>query len=288
MSLTDPEFIQRLEGLALLAKKVLGGKLQANRRTRRKGTGVSFADYAPYFPGDDHRAVDWRVYARTEQLVIKLFELEEDMTLVLLLDRSASMEAKLPYAKELAAALGYLALAGFDRVAVYGIGERLTPVLEATHGKAKVVPLLAALDGVEAIDRGSDFNGACAALAARHRRRLMVVPVSDFFFPGGCERGLSLLRHGGHEVFCAQVQSPGDRAVDHRGDAELVCVETGRAKKVTVGPAEAAAYAAAVTRLNDELETACRRKGIGHLSVLDTVPFDDVVQRVLRRGGLVG
>ena len=168
------------------------------------------------------------------------------------------------------------------------MGERLTPVLETAHGKAKVMPLLRALEGVEPIDRESDFDGACAALGARHRRKLMVVPVSDFFFPGGCERGLSLLRHAGHEVFCAQVQSPGDRRVDHRGDAELVCVESGRARKVTIGPTEAAAYAAAVTRLNDELETTCRRKGIGHLSVLDTVPFDDVIQRVLRAGGLVG
>lgn len=78
--LTDPAFIRRLDSLYLLARKVLGGSLQADRRSTRKGTGITFADYAEYYHGADYRAIDWRVYARFESLVIKLFELEEDAT----------------------------------------------------------------------------------------------------------------------------------------------------------------------------------------------------------------
>ncbi|MEM9881330.1 MAG: DUF58 domain-containing protein [Planctomycetota bacterium] len=286
-SLTDPAFVRRLETLALLAKRVLGGKLQANRRTTRKGTGVSFADYAEYHPGDDHRAIDWRVYGRLEHLVIKLFELEEDMTLVLLLDTSASMREKLDYAKRVAAALGFLALRGMDRVAVYAMSDRIEPVLETSHGRAKVMPMLRSLEAVEASGTASRFDAACRTLTARHRRRMMVVPVSDFFFPHGFDRGLSLLRYGRHEVFCVQVQNETDRVCAHRGDAELACVESGRTRRVTVTAAEAAAYEAAVVNWNEELGRACRRRGGGLVSTLDDVPFDDVMQRVLRRGGLV-
>ena len=116
---------------------------------------------------------------------------------------------------------------------------------------------------------------------------MMVVPISDFFFPDGFDTALSLLRHHNHEVFCVQVQSPADRTCDLRGDAELSCVETGRTRKVTIRPAEAAAYEAAVAKWNDDLAAVCRRRGAGLASTLDDVPFDVVMQRVLRRGGLV-
>ena len=92
--LTDPAFIRRLDSLYLLARKVLGGSLQAERRSTHKGTGITFADYAEYYYGADYRAIDWRVYARFDSLVIKLFELEEDATVYLLVDSSRSMESK--------------------------------------------------------------------------------------------------------------------------------------------------------------------------------------------------
>lgn len=287
MHLTDPAFIQRLESLALLARRVLGGKLQANRRTTRKGTGVSFADYAEYHLGDDHRAIDWRVYGRMEHLVIKLFELEEDMTLVILLDTSASMRVKLPYAKQLAAALGFLALRGLDRVAVYALSSTITPVLETSHGRAKVMPLLRSLEHVEAHGNGSDLEAGCRTLVARHRRRMMVVPISDFFFPNGFDAALSLLRYYRHEVFCLQLQNEADRRYTPRGDAELACVETGRTRRVTVTAAEALAYSRAIEDWNESLSQSCRRRGVGLVSTTDDVLFDEVVQRLLRRGGLV-
>ena len=105
---TDSAFIRRLESLYLIARRVLGGSLQADRKSTRKGTGITFADYAEYSLGDDYRAIDWRVYARTEDLVIKLFEIEEDTTIYLLLDCSHSMASKFTEARQLAAALGYI------------------------------------------------------------------------------------------------------------------------------------------------------------------------------------
>ena len=286
-SLTDPAFIRRLESLSLLARRVLGGKLQADRRTNRKGAGVQFADYAEYTLGDDHRAIDWRVYGRLEQLIIKLFELEEDMTLVVLLDTSRSMDSKLDHAKPLAAALAYIALQGLDQVVVYGLSDRLETIVEPCHGRAKLLPLLRSIEAAESGGADTDFDGCCRTLQARHRRRAMVLPVSDFLFPTGFEKGLSLLRYSNHEVFCIQVQDKRDRVCDHRGDAELECVETGQRRRVTISPAEARAYEQAVADWNESLRANCAKRGIGLVSTTTDIAFDDIVQRILRRGGLV-
>ncbi len=286
-SLTDPAFIRRLESLSLLARRVLGGKLQANRRTRRKGAGISFADYAEYNLGDDHRAIDWRIYGRLEHLIIKLFEVEEDMTLVLLVDASRSMAAKAEYAAKLAAALAYIALMGMDRVVIYSISESLRVVQEPCHGKGRLLPMLRALERVSITGVDSDFEACCRTLQARHRSRAMVVPISDFFFPGGFETGLSMLRYSNHEVFAIQVQDQSDRVCDIRGDADLLCVETGHRRRITVTPREKRLYEAAVDEWNRQLREACARSGIGLSSISTEVPFDEVISRILRRGGLV-
>ncbi|NLX25993.1 MAG: DUF58 domain-containing protein, partial [Lentisphaerae bacterium] len=86
--LTDPEFLKRLETLFLLTRKVLGGSMRADRRSQRKGSGINFADYAEYHFGDDYRHVDWNIYGRLESLVVKLYEIEEDVTVHFLLDCS--------------------------------------------------------------------------------------------------------------------------------------------------------------------------------------------------------
>ena len=122
--LTGAAFIRRLETLFLLVRRVLGGSMQADRKSTRKGTGITFADYAEYRHGDDYRAIDWRVYARFDELVVKLFELEEDATVYILLDLSHSMASKTGIARRLAAALGYIGLNCQDRVAAY---ETATP-----------------------------------------------------------------------------------------------------------------------------------------------------------------
>lgn len=287
LNLTDPAFIRRLESLSLLARRVLGGKLQADRRTQRKGAGVSFADYAEYNLGDDHRAIDWRIYGRLEQLVIKLFEVEEDMTLVLLVDVSRSMRTKLEHAASLAAALGYIALQGLDRVAVYTISDALRVQLEPSHGRGRVMTMLRALERLECTGDDSDFEACCRTLQARHRGRAMVVPISDFLFPGGFETGLSLLRYANHEVFAIQVQDDGDRRCDLRGDIDLVCVETGSHRRVTVTPREKQLYEAAVAQWNEQLRTVCARRAIGLTAISTDVPFDQIISRILRRGGLV-
>lgn len=286
--LTDPAFIRRLDSLYLLARKVLGGSLQADRRSTKKGAGITFADYAEYYHGADYRAIDWRVYGRFETLVIKLFELEEDATIYLLLDSSHSMESKFLYARKLAAALGYIALKSLDRLAVYGLADSLVPLLDTCRGSAKTLQFLRSLDETETFGGDTQFTSCSRVFQARHSRRGLVIVLSDFLYPGGFEEGLRYLQFHKHDVYCLQIQDENDTKCSLKGDLELECVETQRRMRVTISPREARRYEQAVADWNERLRSCCARSGIGLTTTSTTPPFEAVIQDLLRRGGLVG
>lgn len=287
MLLTDPAFIRKLESLYLLARKVLGGTLQADRKSTKKGVGITFADYSEYSIGDDHRAIDWRVYARLESLMIKLFELEEDVTIYFLLDASRSMNSKFLYARQLVAALAYIALHSMDKIVIYGMTDQLKPITTPTLGRGKTLEVLRNLEETEVFEGTSDFNKAVKTLQQWNPRRGMVIPVSDFFFPGGYEEALKFLQWNKHEVFCIQTQDPAERLCLLKGDVELECVETAQRRKITITGSIASAYEQAVRDWNSGLDRFCARHGIGLVSTTSDIPFDEVIQKILRRGGLV-
>lgn len=285
--LTDASFIRRLDSLYLLARRVLNGSLQADRKSTKKGTGITFADYAEYHLGADYRSIDWRVFARFESLVVKLFEVEEDATIYILLDQSGSMESKFLYARQLAAGLGYIGLNCLDRLAVYGMGEQLTPILEPCRGRGSVMPLLQGLEETGTLSGDTKFNTCARLFQARHQRKSVVIVISDFLFPGGFDDGLNYLSWHKHDVYCLQVQNEDDTRCSLKGDIELECVETGKHRRVTISPREVAMYEKAVADLNQHLVAACARRQIGLASTTPEVSFDHVIQDILRRGGLV-
>lgn len=287
MLLTDPAFIRRLESLYLLARKVLGGTLQADRKSTRKGSGVTFADYSEYSFGDDYRAIDWRVYARLDALMIKLFELEEDVTIYFLLDSSKSMESKFLYARQLVAALAYIALHSMDKVVVYGMAEELRSVTRPTLGRGKTLSVLQNLEETAVFGTGTDFTAAARQLCRWQKKRGMVIVISDFLFPGGFEEGLKFLQWNRHDVFCIQVQDREDRECHLKGDVELQCVESGQLRKLTITRSEARAYEQAVVDWNTHLSGVCATCGIGLVATTTEVSFETIIQNILRRGGLV-
>src|SRR3954462_6433666 len=131
--LLDPAFLARLEQLELVCRKVFLGRMKGERRSKRKGQSVEFADYRPYVVGDDLRFLDWNLYARLDRLFLRLFMEEEDLHFYLLLDSSLSMDfgtpTKLYYAKQVAAALGFIGLVNLDRVVVEAFNDRLTQTM---------------------------------------------------------------------------------------------------------------------------------------------------------------
>src|SRR5919108_5864995 len=139
--LLPPDLLARLERLELVTRKIFRGRMKGERRSKRKGQSVEFADFRNYVPGDDLRQLDWNLYARLEKLIIKLFLEEEDLHFYALIDASMSMDfgdpTKLQYAKQLAAALGFVGLIRADRVRIETLGQHVHhrgPVLRGRRG----------------------------------------------------------------------------------------------------------------------------------------------------------
>ena len=90
--LLNPQFMSRLDQLDIMSRKLLAGKMKGERRSKRRGQSVEFADYRNYVIGDDLRFIDWNIYARLDRLFLKLFLEEEDLSLYIIADLSKSMD----------------------------------------------------------------------------------------------------------------------------------------------------------------------------------------------------
>ncbi|MEA2610366.1 MAG: hypothetical protein QOG32_92, partial [Chloroflexota bacterium] len=175
----DEGFLRQLERLLVLMRSPVRGGLKGGRRSIKRGQSVEFADYRDYTLGDDLRQLDWNVYARLERLFVKLFVEEEDVTVTLLIDASASMTTghptKLLFAKRAAAALGYIGLASEDRVAVSALTGRMARRRASMRGSGRVFRLLADLSSIEAADGPTDIVAAARHAGAQLHGRGVVI-----------------------------------------------------------------------------------------------------------------
>src|SRR5262252_1439367 len=160
MPLFDSDFLQKLEYLSLVSKRVFRGSLMAQRRTMQLGGGIEFADHREYTPGDDFRYLDWNVLARHDELLLKRFQEEEDLHVYLLLDCSRSMAygapPKFDFARQVTAALAYIALADLDRIAVIAFADDIVADFPLTRGKGRILALLHFLENLAL--QGTDTN----------------------------------------------------------------------------------------------------------------------------------
>src|SRR6201993_5223008 len=151
--LLTPEFLTRLEQLELVSRKIFLGRMKGERRSKRKGQSVEFADYRNYVVGDDLRFLDWNLYARLDRLFLRLFMEEEDLHFYVLIDNSLSMDfgspTKLHYAKQIAAALGFFGLVNLDRVVIEAFNDRLTQSMPAVRGRRSLWRLMDFLQKIE-------------------------------------------------------------------------------------------------------------------------------------------
>src|SRR3954454_2233645 len=152
--LLDPQFLARLEQLELVSRKIFLGRMKGERRSKRKGQSVEFADYRNYVVGDDLRFLDWNLSARLDRLFLRLFMEEEDLHVYLLVDNSLSMDfgtpTKLHYAKQIAAALGFIGLVNLDRVVIEAFNAQKTQTSPALRGRRSRWRVLDFLGKVEA------------------------------------------------------------------------------------------------------------------------------------------
>ncbi|MFI5298089.1 MAG: DUF58 domain-containing protein [Polyangiales bacterium] len=299
--LFDDDFQRKLDYLAIVSRKVFAGRMRAERRTKKTGSGIEFADHRDYYAGDDIRYLDWNVYQRFGRLLLRLFEEEEDLSIYLIVDGSRSMGfdfarrdeegalgkgEKLRYAKRLAAALSFIGLANLDRVSVVSLTTRIASRMPTTRGKQRIHRVFEFLRAMDA-DGATGLEEGLKQFVAQNKRRGLAVLISDLYDPVGSEKGINVLRYNKFEPFVLHVTDPTDAKPDLNGDIRLYDVETGVEREVTVTQAILDRYARAHEAYLKEVETFCTQKQVPYFRADVTIPFDDLILKIFRRGGFL-
>lgn len=305
--LLTPELASRLGQLDITSRKVFSGKLKGERRSKRRGESVEFADHRPYVVGDDLRHIDWNIFGRLDRLFLKLFLEEEDLSLHIVIDCSLSMDAGEPhkflFAQRLAASLAYIGLVNLNRVAISAIGERapmtvdgadganeptqgLVSSMRDMRGKRRLQDLAAYLCTLEP-SGGTKFTDACKRIAITRRGRGVMVVLSDFFVKEGYETGLRLLKGHGYDLFALQIVSPQEVEPTLGGDLRLKDLEDGDTAEVTITAPLLKKYKQIFTAYSNRLHEFCAQRDIVHMTVKSDTAVDQFVLEYLRRRGLL-
>jgi len=287
LPLFDDEFRKKLEYLSIISKRVFAGHFRAERRATRRGTGVEFADYRQYVPGDDFRHLDWKAYLRLNKLILRLFEEEEDLPIYFFIDASQSMTygnpVKLDYARRVAAALAYIGLANLDRAYMTAYAEKIRAELPPQRGKGRIFKVFRFL---EELVPGGETNAreSFKIYCTETRRRGLCVVISDFFDTSGFQSGLDILRHFKHDIFILHIASHEEVDPALKGELVLVDSENNVSREVTVTPSLLASYKAEYHRFCTEIESYCSKYQLGYVRTVTDFPFEELVLKVFRQG----
>lgn len=288
--LLTPQLLEQLERLELVSRKIFRGRLKGERRSRRKGQSVEFADFRNYVPGDDVRFIDWNLCARLDRLFLKLFLEEEDLHFHALIDASASMDfgspTKLRFAKQLAAALGFIGLCRTDRVKLETLGEsrqRPGPVL---RGRRDVWRMLEYLDSVEP-GRNCPLAEGIRDFCLRNRGQGILLLISDLMDKHGYEQGLRLLLPQPFDVYVIHVLSREEVEPDLRGDLKLVDSEDADFAEITTSRPLLQRYQRALAEFLGGAKAYCTRRGMTYAMTTSDASVEQMVTAHLRARGLV-
>ena len=307
-ALLTPELLRRLEQFQLLAARRAKSSAKGERRSKARGQSVEFADYRNYVAGDDFRYLDWNLYGRLDKLFLKLYEEERELPVRIFLDASESMtfgtSPKFDFARQVAAAVGYVALCGFDRVSVCAFPELDAPApgldaaawsaeqaarggLRAVRGRKSAMEFFKNISTVTA-HGPANLNEALRRGAIEARHAGLAVVLSDFLDPAGYEAGLNALIGRGFQVNAIQILAPEEFAPPAYGDLRLVDSETGAMQEVTFGKFRLKAYQQTVRNFCQRLREYCQGRGINFFSVISDTSLEQLLLKQLRQSEVWG
>ena len=285
-----PELLAQLERLELVTRKIFRGRMKGERRSKRKGQSVEFADFRNYVPGDDLRLLDWNLYARLDKLIIKLFMEEEDLHFYTLIDASMSMDfgtpTKLEYAKQLAAALSFIGLVRGDRVRIETIGQPASYRGPVLRGRSNVWRMIKQLDETAPGENTSLASGV-KNFCIRNPGKGIVLLISDLMDKEGYETALRYFVSNEMDCYVIHLLSQEELQPDVKGDLKLVDCEDADEAEVTISAPLLARYQQTLAAFTRGAQDFCTRRGIHYMLANNQLPVSDLVGQHLRRRGLV-
>jgi uncharacterized protein (DUF58 family) len=297
-ALFDTAFLRKLEQLHLLSRKIFKGRLKGERRSKKRGQSVEFADYRNYVIGDDLRYLDWNLFGRLERLFLRMYEEEEELRVTIFLDTSESMgfgtPSKIEYAKKIAAALGYIALSSMDTVMVLplsspngaGTVPRSAPLPpRAFHGKRMALRFFQNIAELPCEGRTS-LNESLRQQALKARRAGVSILISDFLSPDGYEQGLTHLLARHNDIYVFHVLAPEELNPDFLGDWRVVDSETGATQEVSISRGMLKRYQQTVNAFSQRLREYCTHRGMNYLFTSTDKPFEDLMLKYIRQAGM--
>lgn len=264
----DRTALARFAELRLHAPSVATSLQQGDRRSPFLGRGVEFADYREYDPGDDIRLIDWNVYLRLGQVLVRQFNEERSLSIKLCVDVSASMGCgdprKADRAAEVTAALATIALVHRDPVTLVCFGSDRPPVRAKAVNFDGMAELVHVLERVEPSGRGDAYKQLAGQLGGGRTDRLFLL--SDLLCePEAREQLLRLLAASSLHPVLLHTLSADELEPDLRDVSEIVDTETGETLVLRDGADAAAAYQEGLQRWLEEIAARCKTLGIQYL-----------------------
>jgi uncharacterized protein (DUF58 family) len=288
--LLSPALLAKLQNMELVSRKIFRGRMKGERRSRRKGQSVEFADFRNYVPGDDLRFIDWNMYARLDKLFLKLYMEEEDLHFYTLVDVSQSMKfgspTKLRYAQQLAGALGYIGLCRTDRVKIESLNGSKTNTAPVLRGRTSLWRMVDYLENMPT-DTNVSLTEAVKAFCLRNTGKGILVLITDLMDKSGYEEALKYLVARDLDIYLIHVLSQEEIDPDITGDLKLVDCEDRDIAEISVSQRLIDRYRQTLATFIEQAREFCSRRGIVYTMTSTERDVDRLVSRYLRQRGLV-
>lgn len=279
-NLFTPSFLRRLQRLTIHTRRAFLGSRQGVHVSRRRGHGLEFSDYRPYSPGDDFRHIDWGVYGRTDRLYVREFREEQDLHVLFFVDSSASMaypegEGKFEISRDLALALGFVALSSGDSVTFTFPGQSPTPKYIGAQSLPRAVAALRKIKPQGTFELLQEVRKALSYL----RNPGKCFFISDFLFDLEEQfRILDAIRGRNFEIALIQVLAPSElKLPQDSGELRVVDSETHDTIDLSLQASSRQEYASVLASHIEGLERYCQKADIVHLLVSSNENIADVV-----------
>ena len=290
-ALLSPSLLAQLERMELVSRKIFRGRMKGERRSRRKGQSVEFADFRNYVAGDDLRFIDWNTYARLDKLFLKLFLEEEDLHFYSLVDVSPSMNCgsptKLHYAKQLAAALGYIGLCRADRVKIEALDGAKTNSAPVLRGRKSLFRMTEHVQSIQTNQGNTTLTEAVKAFCLRNSGKGILVLITDLMDKSGYEEALKYLVARDLDIYLIHVLSQEEIDPDLQGDLKLVDCEDHDVAEISVSRRLIDRYKQTLASFIEEARDFSAKRGIAYTMTSTERSVERLVSKYLRQRGLV-